>query len=112
MLMDYILALCPSCQALGYVTGVKYLDQVESDLLQRYKMSPPRSTKNTTTASPAADYSLLDDFEGQPRRGLHQKTNNEADMAAKEKERRSLKFPKFFPARIYMRKVGRLIKYL
>jgi ClpP class serine protease len=76
---------------------VKYLDQVEADLLARFR------NESDVLLS---DFSLEEDFLTQPRRALFQKIN-ETEMAAKQKEERRKRKRNLnsFPAKPYLRKM-------
>lgn len=112
-------------KALGYVTGVKYLDQVESDMghryreeinlnpiqqiLTRFRLDSMNSTEQTNDESYfLRDYDLEGDFERYPRRNVSFVPSN---STAKSKPSR-YRYPNLLGSGIYLKKMRRGDKIL
>jgi protease IV len=115
-------------KALGYVTGVKYLDQVEKELGHQYRekisLNPiqqiltqfqPDSTDSTELKSDEfyflREYDLEDDFEKNPRRNLSFVPGH----STKKSNSSRYRYPSLLASGIYlkkMRKGGRILQSL
>ena len=93
----------------GFITGVKYLDQVESIIMNKYKSEMNLTTIDHDNAvdDMNTDYQLENEFVLQPRRELFEVRNDTefSKEAMKKRSKMAKKLPRFFPAKIYLKKM-------
>ena len=101
-------------KTLGYLTGVKYLDQVERFIISKYKIDHNETFDDTEIEISLVDYRSPDyqlerEFEIQPRRDFFEVRNDTEIMEAEMKRTKKnvKKLPRLFPAKSYLRKMRR-----
>merc|ERR1711871_1519834 len=91
----------------GFITGVKYLDQVQSMIINKYKAEMNMTIDDGDNSHMNDDYLLETEFVMQPRRELNEIRNDTefSKEALKKKAKVDKKLPNFFPAKTYLKKM-------